>query len=151
MSKAVREIKKATRKYFTAEKKIQIVLEGLRGEISVSELCRREGVASVTKFFCSDQKSGKYSCLSISWDYEILLTIDIDGSDYFLANYDLKTKSDRLRLSYYTGKKEIWTSYDGRKDLIRQTKEGHIQWKNKNGEMVTYKRFKGDRLPASFK
>lgn len=50
MSKNVREIKRATRKYFTAEKKIQIVLEGLRGEISVSEICRREGVASATYY-----------------------------------------------------------------------------------------------------
>jgi transposase len=50
MSKNVREIKKATRKYYTAEKKIQIVLEGLRGEITVAELCRREGLASVTYY-----------------------------------------------------------------------------------------------------
>ena len=40
----VREIKKATRRKFTAEKKIQIVIEGLRNEISVNELCRREGI-----------------------------------------------------------------------------------------------------------
>lgn len=50
MSKNIREIKKATRKYFTAEQKIQIVLEGLRGEVPVSELCRREGVATVTYY-----------------------------------------------------------------------------------------------------
>lgn len=50
MSKTAREVRKATRKYFSAEKKIQIVLEGLRGEISVSELCRREGVATVTYY-----------------------------------------------------------------------------------------------------
>lgn len=50
MSKNVKEIKRATRKYFTAEKKIQIVLEGLRGEISVTDLCRREGIASVTYY-----------------------------------------------------------------------------------------------------
>tara|TARA_R110002049_G_C9126292_1_gene558690 strand:+ start:133 stop:462 length:330 start_codon:yes stop_codon:yes gene_type:complete len=50
MSKNLREIKKATRKKFTAEQKIQIVLEGLRGEVTVSELCRREGVANVTYY-----------------------------------------------------------------------------------------------------
>ena len=55
MSKNVKEIKKATRKYFTAEKKIQIVLEGLRGEISVTELCRREGIASVTYYDLTGQ------------------------------------------------------------------------------------------------
>lgn len=42
----VKQIKKATRRRFTAEEKIRIVLEGLRGEISISELCRREGIAA---------------------------------------------------------------------------------------------------------
>ena len=41
----IREIKRKTRKYFAAERKIEIVLEGLRGQISVSELCRREGLS----------------------------------------------------------------------------------------------------------
>ena len=50
MSKNLREIKKATRKKYSAEKKIQIVLEGLRGETSVSEVCRREGLAKVTYY-----------------------------------------------------------------------------------------------------
>jgi transposase len=50
MSKNLREIKKATRKSFSAEQKIQIVLEGLRGEISTSELCRKEGIATVTYY-----------------------------------------------------------------------------------------------------
>jgi transposase len=41
----VKEIRKATRRKFSAEDKIRIVLEGLRGEIPVSELCRVEGIA----------------------------------------------------------------------------------------------------------
>ena len=41
----VKEIRRATRRKFTAEEKIRIVLEGLRGEIAVSALCRREGIA----------------------------------------------------------------------------------------------------------
>lgn len=41
----VKQIRKATRRKFTAEEKIRIVLEGLRGEIAVTELCRREGIA----------------------------------------------------------------------------------------------------------
>ena len=40
----VREIRKASRRKFSAEEKIRIVLEGLRGEIPVSELARREGI-----------------------------------------------------------------------------------------------------------
>ena len=42
----VKRIKKATRRKFTADEKIRIVLEGLRGEIGISELCRREGIAA---------------------------------------------------------------------------------------------------------
>ena len=41
----VKQIRKATRRKFTAEEKIRIILEGLRGEIPVTELCRREGIA----------------------------------------------------------------------------------------------------------
>ena len=41
----VAEIRKATRRKFNAEDKIRIVLEGLRGQVSISELCRREGIA----------------------------------------------------------------------------------------------------------
>ena len=45
-AKLIREIKQKTRKRFSAEEKIRIVLEGFRKEIPVSELCRRENVAS---------------------------------------------------------------------------------------------------------
>ena len=40
----VREIKRKTRRKFTAEEKIRIVLEGLRGEESIADLCRKEGI-----------------------------------------------------------------------------------------------------------
>ena len=40
----VKEIRRRTRKQYSSEEKIQIVLEGLRGEISIAELCRREGI-----------------------------------------------------------------------------------------------------------
>ena len=42
----VREIRRKTRRKFSAEEKIRIVLEGLRGEDSIAELCRREGISS---------------------------------------------------------------------------------------------------------
>ena len=41
----VKDIRRATRKQYSAEEKIRIVLEGLRGEDSIAELCRREGIA----------------------------------------------------------------------------------------------------------
>ena len=43
---AVRDIRLRTRREFSPEEKIRIVLEGLRGEQSVAELCRREGIAA---------------------------------------------------------------------------------------------------------
>jgi len=43
--KLVRDIRRATRRHRSAEEKIRIVLEGLRGESSIAELCRREGIA----------------------------------------------------------------------------------------------------------
>src|SRR3954453_19530180 len=42
----VKDLRRATRRQFSAEEKIRIVLEGLRGEESISELCRREGIAA---------------------------------------------------------------------------------------------------------
>ncbi len=42
--KAVRDIRRATRRRFSAEEKIRIVVDGLRGEDSIAELCRREGI-----------------------------------------------------------------------------------------------------------
>ena len=41
----IREIKRKTRKHYSAEEKIRIVVDGLRGEDSMAELCRREGIA----------------------------------------------------------------------------------------------------------
>jgi len=43
---AIKDIRRATRRHWSAEDKIRIVLEGLRGEDSISELCRREGIAA---------------------------------------------------------------------------------------------------------
>ena len=41
----MKDIRRATRRHFSAEDKIRIVLEGLRGEDSIAELCRKEGIA----------------------------------------------------------------------------------------------------------
>ena len=41
----VKDIRRATRKQYSAEEKIRVVLDGLRGEYSIAELCRREGIA----------------------------------------------------------------------------------------------------------
>ena len=43
--KVLKDIRRATRQHYSAEDKIRIVLDGLRGEDSIAELCRREGIA----------------------------------------------------------------------------------------------------------
>ena len=43
--KTIKDIRRATRKQYSAEEKIRIVMEGLQGEETVAELCRREGIA----------------------------------------------------------------------------------------------------------
>jgi transposase len=43
--KLVKDIKRATLKQYSSEEKIRIVLDGLRGEDSIAELCRREGIS----------------------------------------------------------------------------------------------------------
>jgi len=40
----VREIRRNSRKKYSAEEKVRIVLEGLRGEVTIAELCRKEGI-----------------------------------------------------------------------------------------------------------
>jgi transposase len=42
----VREIRRNTRRKYSTEEKIRIVLDGLKGEVSIAELCRREGIVS---------------------------------------------------------------------------------------------------------
>ena len=49
-AKFIREIKSRTRKRYTSEDKIRIVLEGFRREISVSDLCRREHISTAVYY-----------------------------------------------------------------------------------------------------
>ncbi len=55
----IRDIKRKTRKQYSAEEKIRIVLDGLRGEDSIAELCRREGIAQ--SLYYSWSKEGRVS------------------------------------------------------------------------------------------
>ena len=43
--RTIKDIKRKTRKQYSAEEKIRIVLDGLRGEDSIAELCRKEGIS----------------------------------------------------------------------------------------------------------
>jgi transposase len=51
----VKNIRRATRKRHSSEEKIRIVLDGLRGESSIAELCRREGIAESHYYAWSEE------------------------------------------------------------------------------------------------
>ena len=53
--RVVKEIRRVTRRQFSAEEKIRIVLAGLRGEDSIAELCRREGIVQNLYYRCSKE------------------------------------------------------------------------------------------------
>lgn len=57
----IKDIRRATRKRYPTEEKIRIVLSGLRGEDSIAELCRREGIAQSLYYSWSKEflKAGK--------------------------------------------------------------------------------------------
>jgi transposase len=58
----VKDIRRATRKQYSAEEKIRILLDGSRGEHSVAELCRREGIAESLYYTWSKEflEAGKW-------------------------------------------------------------------------------------------
>ena len=66
-TQVVKNIRRATRRRFSAEDKIRIVLEGLRGEDSIAELCRREGIVrtSITAGRKTFSRPGRSDWLAI--------------------------------------------------------------------------------------
>ena len=44
-SSLISDLKRKTRKFYSSEEKIRIIIEGMRGEISIAELCRKEGLS----------------------------------------------------------------------------------------------------------
>jgi transposase len=85
----VREIKRHTRRKFGAEEKIRIVLEGLRGESGITDLCRKEGIHPTTYYKWSKAflEAGKRQ---LNGD-----TIREAGSDEVK---ELRTENDSLKM-----------------------------------------------------
>jgi len=65
--RVVKDIRRATRKQYSAEEKIRIVLEGLHGEDSIAELCRREGIAQGVYYKWSEAKLANGQRLHGGW------------------------------------------------------------------------------------
>jgi transposase len=57
--RVMRDIRRRTRKHHSAEGKIRVVLEGLRGEDSIAALCRREGIAESLYYSWSKRSSSR--------------------------------------------------------------------------------------------
>jgi len=49
-SSLISELKRKTRKVYSSEDKIRIIIEGIRGEVSIAELCRKEGIAQANYY-----------------------------------------------------------------------------------------------------
>ena len=109
--RVVKDIRRATRRHFSAEDKIRIVLEGFRREVTVSDLCRREGI-----------KPGVF----YAWTKEFMeagkerLTRDTvrDATRQEIEhlkreNYDLKQLVADLSLEVHRFKKTAIPTFDG--------------------------------------
>src|SRR3989338_3410427 len=92
----IRSVRKYTRNRYTAEQKIRIVLEGMKREITVSELCRREGIASAIYYsWVKDfMEGGKAS---------------LQGDTLREANRDevMRLKKEKEQLKALIGEKEL--------------------------------------------
>jgi transposase len=103
---AIRDIRRATRRHFSAEEKIRIVLEGLRGEKSIAELCRREGIASSMYYGWSKEflEAGKKR---LAGDTARAATSD-EVKDLRREAQALKPSSSRMTRSEWVRRASIW-------------------------------------------
>src|SRR6202049_197684 len=79
VEKTVRDIRRATRRHHSAEEKIRIVLEGLRGEDSIAELCRKEGINQNLYYRWSKDSrgwGGRFMRYSASEKFEIIELVE---------------------------------------------------------------------------
>lgn len=78
---AIRDIRRATRRQYSAEEKIRIVLEGLRGEGSIAELCRNEGINQILYYRWSKEfpEAGKKRLAASDGSDTLKLALDSSG------------------------------------------------------------------------
>jgi len=101
----IKQIKRATRRKFSADEKIRIVLEGLRGEISISELCRKEGIAASVYYKWSKEflEAGKNGLTRST-----IRDASTDQVNHLKGeNADLKTAVAELTLEVFKYKKSL--------------------------------------------
>ncbi len=75
----VRQVRRATRRKFTPEEKVRVVLQGFRREVPVSRCCRREGIKPNVYY------SWLKDFMEAGWGYYYLVTVLDDYSRFILA------------------------------------------------------------------
>ena len=100
----VQEIRRKTRRRFSSEEKIRIVLEGLRGQIKVSDLCRREGISPAhyykwSKAFLEAGKNGLTLDTKRDATTEEVLKLKEENNDLKRAVADGMLEVQRLKKS----------------------------------------------------
>jgi transposase len=100
----VKQIRKATRRKFSADEKIRIVLEGLRGENSISEICRREGIAASvyykwSKAFLEAGKNGLTKALLRDATSDEVRALKQDNADLKKAVAEMVLEVQRYKKS----------------------------------------------------
>ena len=101
----VKKIRKYTRRKFSPDEKIRIVLEGLRGDVPISDLCRREGIAAAVYYKWSKEflEAGKNGLTRAS--LRNATTSEVQALKY--ENSDLKRAVAELTLELMKYKKSL--------------------------------------------
>lgn len=95
----VKDIRRRTRKHHSAEEKIRIVLEGLRGEDSIAELCRRERIATSLYYSWSKEflEAGKKRLAGAQHDHGLRRMLTGKSTDNgFIEAFNSKLRSECL-------------------------------------------------------
>ena len=100
----VKQIRKATRRKFSADDKIRIVLEGLRGETTISEICRREGIAASvyykwSKAFLDSGKNGLTRAVIRDATSDEVRALKLENADLKKAVAELVLEVQRYKKS----------------------------------------------------
>ena len=108
----VKNIRRATRKQYSSEEKIRIVLDGLRGECSIAELCRREGIAESLYYSWSKE----FLEAGPRWTGENRPLIDTSKP----ATTGVATETGKFYFVASSGRKSVWT-------FVRQLRGPHFR------------------------
>jgi len=101
----VKEVRRKTRRLFTSEQKILIVMEAMRGEISVAEICRKYGIAN-TLFYKWNKEFMEAGKKRLHGDTERQATSD-EVTELRKENQELKVVLADLVLKYEIAKKSL--------------------------------------------